>query len=162
MSLDAVEVERREILAIRHPLESIPIAAHTDELLDVRVPGRDVVVADRPVHPVAELLRRDELVLAPPLARSAPDERLAADLIAADPVERRLLHVRVVAILDEEVRRVLAVARRLADQRVLPDLLPGHRAAMRQLPRIEVHRGIVLDVLDAATALEHERLQSLL
>ena len=95
--LDAVEVERRQVLAVGHRLDPVAVAAHADEALDVRVPRRDVVVADRPVDPVAVALRRGELVVAPALAGAAPDERLAADLVAADPVERLLLHVRVVA-----------------------------------------------------------------
>src|SRR6185503_13391808 len=86
--LDAVEVEWRQKVAVRHRLEVVVVPAHADELLDMRVPWRDVVVGDRPVHPVAEPLGGDELVLAPALRRTAPDERLPADLIAADPVER--------------------------------------------------------------------------
>src|SRR5215204_3827155 len=162
MLLDAVEVERRQVLAVGHRFETVAVAAHADELLDVRIPGCHVVVPDRPLDAVAHARRRGELVLAPPLARTPPDQRLSADLIAADPVERRLLHVRVVAILDEEVRRVLAVPGRLADERVLPELLPRHRTAMRKLPWLDVHGGIVLDVLHAAAALEDERLEALL
>src|SRR5689334_16136720 len=116
MFLGAVEVERRQKLAVGHRLEVVGVAADSDELLDVGVPRRDIVVSDRPVHSVAELLRSDELVLAPALARTAPDDRLAADLIAADPVERLGLHVWVITVLDEEMHGVFAVARGLADE----------------------------------------------
>src|SRR4029077_8167489 len=116
MFLDAVEVERREILSIGHRLEAIRFSAYSDESLDVSVPRRDVVVTDRPVDPVTLSFRRGEFVLAPPLAGPSPDYRLAADLIAANPVERFFLHVRVVTILDEEVRCVPAIFCRLADQ----------------------------------------------
>ena len=65
-----------------------------------------------------ELQRRPvdgELVLAPPLAGAPPDQRLPTDLVTADPVKRLLLHVRMILVLDEEMRRVFAVAGRLAD-----------------------------------------------
>ena len=45
-------------------------------------------------------------MLAPALAGASPDDRLAADLVAADPIERLLLHVRVIPVLDEEVHGV--------------------------------------------------------
>src|SRR3954467_341440 len=123
MFLRAVEVERRQEFSIRHRLQMIGVAANADEFLDVRVPRSDIVVGDRPVHAIAELFGRHELVLTPALAGAAPDYRLAPNLKAADPVERLLLDVRMVAILDEEVHGVLAVARRLADQRIfLEDL----------------------------------------
>ena len=160
--LRAVEVEWREELAVRHRLEVVRVPADADEFLDVRVPRRDVVVGDRPVHPVALTFGRGELVFAPALAGAPPDQRLAADLISADPVERFLLDVRMVCILYEKMGRVFAVAGRFADERIVVDHLPRQGAAMRQLPGHQVRRRIVLDVLDVAPALEDERLQPLL
>src|SRR3954471_18185364 len=162
MLLGAVKIERRQKLSIRHRFEMVGVAAYANEFLDVRVPGSDVVVGDRPVHAVAELLRCDELVLAPALAGAGPDDRLAPDLVAANPVERFRLDVWVVAVLDEEMHGVLAVTRRFADQRILLEDLTGQGAAVRQLPRLEIHGRIVLDVDYVPTALEHERLQPLL
>ena len=72
--LDTVEIEWGEIFSVWHCLEAIAITAHSDELLDVRVPRRDVVGADRPVDAVALSLRCGELVLAPPLAGASPDQ----------------------------------------------------------------------------------------
>src|SRR2546423_15558081 len=95
----------------------IGVSADADEFLDVRVPGGDIVVRDRPVHPVSQLLGRDELVLAPALTRAAPDDGLAAHLITTDPVERPLLDVRMATVLDEEMHGVLAITGRLAEQR---------------------------------------------
>src|SRR3954465_14197615 len=96
MLFSAVEVERRQILAVRHRLESIAGAADTNELLHVRVPWRNVVVSNRPVDSVAEFFWRDEFVLAPALAGAAPNQRFTSDLISTNPVERFLLHVRMV------------------------------------------------------------------
>src|SRR5256885_16712147 len=97
----------------------IGVSADADEFLDVRVPRGDIVVGDRPVHPVSQLLGRDELVLAPALTRAAPDDGLAAHLITTDPIERPLLDVGMVAVFDEEMHGVLAVTGRFADQRIL-------------------------------------------
>jgi len=159
--LDAVEVEGRKVFAVGHCLESIAVAAHSDEFLDVGVPWRDVVVTYRPVNPVPLSLGRREFVFAPALAGAPPDDRFAADLVAADPVERLLLHVRVITILHEEVGGVFAITRGLADERIFLELLTRHCAAMRELPRVEIHGGVVLDVDYVAPALENERLQSL-
>jgi hypothetical protein len=45
VALGAVELERRKKLAVRHRVESVGVAADADEALDVRIPGRDVLVA---------------------------------------------------------------------------------------------------------------------
>src|SRR6266550_6187399 len=102
MFFGTVEFERRQEFSIGHRLQMIGVPADADELLDVRVPWGDFIVCNRPVHPVAELLRSHELVLTPALARAPPDDRLTADLVSANPVEWFLLDVRVVAVLDEE------------------------------------------------------------
>src|SRR5690349_6255541 len=140
----------------------VGVSADTDKSLDVRVPRSHIVVGNRPVHPVTEFLRRDELVLAPPLTRATPDDRLAAHLIAADPVERLLLDVWMVAVLDEEMHGVFAVTRRFADQRIFLEDLTRCRAAVWQLPRVQVHGRIVLDVDHVATAFEDQRFEPLL
>ena len=84
------------------------LAADADELLDVVVPGLDVLVADRPVD--ADALARVglEVQIAPAEAVPRPQQRPAAHLIAAIPAE--VLHrvVGVIDVLHEEVLRVLA------------------------------------------------------
>src|SRR5258705_12252170 len=124
------------------------------------MPWRGGVVRDRPVHPVAEPLGGDELVLAPALRRTSPDERLPADLIAADPVEGLLLYVRVVGVLHEEMRGVFAVTGRFADERICVDQLARVVPPVRQLPWGHVRRGVIFDVLYVAAALEHEGLEA--
>src|SRR5438105_15803574 len=89
----------------------IGIPAYADELLNVRIPRRDIVVGDRPVHAVTQLLGRNELVLAPPLAGTSPYDRFPAYLITADPVERLGLDVRVVAVLDAKKHGFLHIER---------------------------------------------------
>src|SRR5262245_26160075 len=130
--LDAVEVERRKIFPVGHRLDAVARPAHADESLDVRVPRSDVLVADRPADPIAVAFRRRELVMAPTLAGAAPHERLAAHLVAADPVERLLLHVGMFGILHEEMLYVFRGDH--AHHRVLLDHLAREATAVRQLP----------------------------
>jgi hypothetical protein len=131
MLLGAVEIERWEKLAVGHRLEMIGVAANADELLDVGVPRCDVVVGDRPVHSIAEFLGSDELVRAPALAGTTPDDRLAADLVAPNPVEGLRLDVGMVAVPDEEVHGIFAVAGGLADQWIFLQNLTRQGAAVR-------------------------------
>ena len=158
--LDAVEVERRQEFPVGHRLDSVAGPAHADEALDVRVPRSDVLVADRPADPVAMTLRRRELVVAPALAGAAPHDRLAAHLVAADPVERLLLHVGMLGVLHEEVLHVFRGDH--AHHRIVLDHLARQPTAVRELPGREIRGGIVLDVLDVAAALQYQRLQALL
>src|SRR5262245_945019 len=58
------------------------------------------------------------------------------------------------------MRGVFAVAGRLTDERVVVDQLARIVAAVRQLPRCHVRRGVILDVLHIAAALEHQRLEA--
>jgi hypothetical protein len=99
MLLARVHLHRREELAIGKVRQSEPFPAHTDVLLDVAVPGRDVRVADRPVDGDPLLQVRLEVEVTPAIDLASPDERLAADLIALDPGEglRLLVGMRRVA-----------------------------------------------------------------
>jgi hypothetical protein len=160
MLFDAGHFERRLEFAVGHRFQAIARAGHADEALDVGIPRGDVVVADRPVDAIALPFGRGEFVLAPALAAAPPDQRPAADLIAAEPVEGPFLHVGVFVVLDEEVRVVLAGD--LAHERVGFGQLAWQDAAMRQLPRSQVGGGVVLDVGDVAAALQHQRFQPLL
>jgi hypothetical protein len=84
------------------------LAAHAREALDVRVPGRDVGVADRPVDAVAVAQVGLEVEVAPAVAVPAPEQRLAAHGAALDPGERLVLDVRVLGVvLVEEQRRLV-------------------------------------------------------
>src|SRR5580700_289054 len=104
MLLDAVQFIGRQILPVRHRLDALTGAAHADEFLDMAIPWRDVVVADGPRDSISVTLRRSKIAGTPARAGAAPDQRFAADLIAAHPVERFLLDVGMVRILDEKMR----------------------------------------------------------
>ncbi len=84
--------------------QSFLLAAHADEALDVIVPRRDVGVADRPVDGDAVAQVGLEIEIAPAVHLASPDDRLAAHLPRAEPVERPIgrRRVRVVDVVGPE------------------------------------------------------------
>ena len=144
MLLDAVHFHRRQELAVGQLRQAFVLAADADETLDVVVPGRDVLVADRPVDGDAVLGVGLEVHRTPAIALPAPHDGTAADVIAADPVEALDLGVGMLVVVDEPVlgglRDRIAGAGRdgLALQ-----VFGGGPAAVRQLPQILGGGGIV-------------------
>ena len=162
MSLDAVELHRRQELAVGQLRQAFGAAAHADEALDVVVPRRDLGVADRPVDGDAVLRVRFEVQVAPAIALPAPHDRAAADVIAADPVEALDLRVRMLGVVDEPVLRRLRdrIAAARGDCLAL-QLFVGGAAAVGKFPDV-LGRSRIVAVLHVAAAIEHQRLESLL
>src|SRR4051812_2225422 len=67
-------------LAIGQLAQAFFVAADADETLDVRIPGRDVLVANRPVVAMAVLRIRAEVEIAPPVDLPPPGDRATAEL----------------------------------------------------------------------------------
>ena len=84
-------------------------------------------------------------------------------MIAAHPVEPFLLDVGVILIVDEElaVCGLDRVSCTVLD-RLLSQHFPSGFVLMRKLPGSAVRSGVVLDVFDVATALQHQGFQTLL
>ena len=123
---------------------------------DVVVPRRDVLVADRPVDGDAVFRVRLEVEVAPAVALTPPQQRAAADVIAAIPIEALHLGVGRVLIGCPPIE-ILLIQRVVAFQygiRLLHRLRPA--AAVRVLPRCLLRVHIVFDVLDVLTALEQQ------
>src|SRR6185369_17440699 len=87
MSLDAVQVHRRQEFAVGQLRQVLGATADADEAFDVLVPRRELGIANRPVDGNADLRVRAEVDVAPAIALPAPHDGAAADVIAADPVE---------------------------------------------------------------------------
>src|SRR5438876_8501285 len=155
----------REKLAVRQVRQAQPLPAHPDEALDVAVPGREIPVANRPIHAVAVAQVGLEVEVAPSPAQPPPDETAPAQLVAADPAERFVVgrNVRMLPVIDEEVPRGLPERVILALDRIiaLVELLLAE-ATVRELPGLPPLRHVVLAVLHVAAALEHEGPQPLL
>ena len=137
-------------------------AAHARKALDVVVPGRDVLVANRPIGTGSVDLVRLEIDVAPAQAEASPRQRLAAHLVPAHPIERLRLDVRTVLFVGEELGDGLPEQSRLAKLRILRRVLERRHSVMRELPRILRRVHVVLHVLDVPAALEHEHLHALL
>src|SRR5204863_422844 len=90
MHLGAVELHRWQELTVRQVREALRLSAHSDEFLDVRIPGRDVRVPTRPVDGKALPGVRLKVDIAPAAHPPPPPQRAAADVTAPDPGKRRL------------------------------------------------------------------------
>ena len=159
--LAIVEPESRQKFAIGQLRQALFRACDTDELLDVAIPRREIVIADRPVAAVAilgvgfEILRRKPVGLAP------PHDRAPAQMIAANPLERLVfgrdvgvfvvLHpIMLGRAIDERVLLVLVMPRQI---------FLGHHAGIGHFPRHETI-GVAFAVHHFLAALEHQDLQA--
>src|SRR5207247_8799963 len=137
-ALGTVHGPRRHDVAGRQLRAAEPLPAHADEPLDVTVPGRQVVVADRPIDPGAVAQVGGEVEVAPTPAQPTPDEAAPAQLVAADPAKRLVVgsDVGVLPIVHEEVSGRLAERGVLALDRVVVRVkLLGAPAAQWVRPR---------------------------
>src|SRR5262249_28248405 len=157
MLLDAVELISRQIFPVRQRLDAFVSPAHSDELLDMAVPGSDVVVADWPGDSIAITLWCGEIGAAPACTGPPPDQRLSTNLITPYPVEGLLLDVGMISILHEEMCSRGVVTGSARDEWILLSPLPAAVAAQRKIPPGQVHGRVVLEVLDVAPALQNER-----
>ena len=155
----AVQVEGGEKFAVGQVPDTFLLTLNTDELLNVGVPGGNVLVADGPVDGHAVFGVRLEVVVAPPVTVAAPHDGTAADVVTADPVKTLVLVVVEFIVLVDPVQIILLYPPVEAVLLVIVagDLFAGHLALKFQVPGIE-RRGGVVPVLHHPAALEHERL----
>ena len=125
-------------------------------LFHVVVPRRKLAVADRPVDRNSVLCIGFEVEVAPTVALAPPDQRAAADLIAADPIEPLHLRVGRLPLIDPK-GEVLLVEQGRPLERLVRLLHRARRmAAVQVFPRRLGGVDVVLDVLDVATALQEQ------
>src|SRR3569833_357247 len=135
--------KRRKVFAIGQRLQAVPVSANAREFLDVAVPRRNVLIADRPVDSIPETLGSRKFEIAPALAGPPPHDRLTANLVAADPVERLFLYVGMLLVFYKKVLCVLAEGITLTDDGVFVDHGFWLLHAMRKVPRVFSGGGIV-------------------
>ena len=130
--------------------------------LDVVVPRRKLGVAQRPIDGDAFARVRFEIEVAPAIALPSPQQRAAADVIAAIPIEALDLGVRRILLVDPPIE--VALVQRVVAAQDAVRLLHRIRApaAVRVLPRALVGIHVVLGVLDVLAALEQEHGQPFL
>ena len=163
MHLGAVELHRWQELTVRQVREALRLSAHSDEFLDVRIPGRDIRVPNRPVDRNVFLGVRFEVEIAPAVHLPPPHDRAAADVTAPDPGKRRLriVAVGVLPIVHEELGRPLVARSGLR----LNGLLAVQGTPIREPAIGEGIRRHVLGVVpgrdDGRSGFQHEGLQAL-
>ena len=157
LALEAVHLHRRQELAVGQLRQAVAAAADAGKALDVVVPRRDVRVADRPVDGDAVARVGLEVEVAPAVRLPPPEQRAAADVIAAHPVEALDLAVGILDVVDEPVRRrrMRGVAGAVL-LLLLREVGAREAVAARELPALH-HRGRIVGMLHVAAALEDER-----
>ncbi len=160
-ALDAGHLHGRQELTVGQLRKPFACARHADESLHVRVPGSDVLVADRPIIAVAILCVRLEIQVAPAIDLPSPGDGAAPDLAAAKPAERRPIGMRVwvLEIVDEEFVPELVAGVAIGLYRALT--LQGRAiapTAKRDLVGLYVFDKI-LGGIDRAAGLEHQGLE---
>src|SRR5688572_12130354 len=94
MRFNTIEIEGRQKFAIGHGVDAVFMAANAYKQFCMRIPGRDLIVTDRPFNTITIFRGCSKFIFAPALAGPAPGERFAAYLVATYPVERFFLYVR--------------------------------------------------------------------
>src|SRR5690348_2129805 len=145
--------------------ETQRLSAHPHELLDVRVPGCQIAVAERPVDavPIAEVCFEVEIAPAP--AQPAPDQAAAAELVAADPAKRLVVgrNAGMLAVVHEEMTGGFAARVVLTLDRVIALVqLELALAAVRERSRLRPLRDVVVAVFDVAATPGRQRPEPLL
>src|SRR6185437_11036194 len=119
MFLRAIHIEGREIISVRHSLQTVPVAADAREPFDVRIPGSDLIIGDGPFDAIAITCRSGKFIMTPTRTGPSPNERFAAYLVAPDPIERFILDIGMILVFDKEMRGIFSETRCRRDQWVL-------------------------------------------
>ena len=161
--LDDIHGPGRQEVAVGQLAEPVIIAADPGEGLHVVIPGREVVIPDWPIHPVAVLQVGLEVLRRPAVGLPAPGEGTTAQLVAPDPpvglAGRGLVGVVVVAGPQLLVGFEQGVGDPGIVGVVLLALLQGDLVLAAPEGGGEV-LAVVLAVADFRPALEHEDLQA--
>src|ERR1700733_11435258 len=102
------------------------------------IPGREVVVADRPVNSDAVTRICLKIHLAPAVTLATPCDGATANLVAADPVEPLLLEVGIVQLVNKPMFECLrADIAGSGSHGLVTKVFERRAAAMGQLPRVQ-------------------------
>src|SRR5207247_9527725 len=103
--LSTLHLHRRQKFSIRKLRQSLRLARDSDEILDIVVPGRDVLIANRPVNGDSFAQVGFEIQITPAIRLSSPHDGSPAHMAAANPQERLtwIGGIRVLTIIDEEL-----------------------------------------------------------
>src|SRR5579871_5880131 len=97
--LHASQLQRWQKFPIRQLGQTILVARNTHEFFDITIPWRKVPVADWPIDGVSVPDGSTKVKIAPALSLTSPHDRLAPDLVPADPIKGPLLHIGMICVL---------------------------------------------------------------
>ena len=160
-NFSAIQFHRRQKMAVRKLRKPLFLARDADEILDVVVPGSDVLITDRPIHAETFALVGFKIQIAPTIGLPSPDYRTAPELAAANPQKwlAGFGGVRILLVVDEE----LAVPLVHSTAGFLDRLILLHPFAVAHPAVAHFPLGYMLNVvliwIDGTSRFEHERLQ---
>src|SRR6266550_3658994 len=162
--LSTRHLHRRQKFSIRKLRQSLRLPRDSDEILDIVVPGRDVLIANRPVNGDSFAQVGFEIQITPAIRLSSPHDGSPAHMAAANPQERLtwIGGIRVLTIIDEE----LAIPFIHSTARLLNRLIVIEALAIAQTAESLLPDGNVLHVvrirINRAASLQHQRFETLL
>src|SRR6185437_9449060 len=101
-----VHLPCRKKFAIGKGFEAIFIATDAYKLFNMAIPWSKVIITNRPINCKAIPCRSFKIIFTPALGLPCPDQRLAAYLVAAYPIKRLLLDVRMLLIFYKKMHGV--------------------------------------------------------
>ena len=147
-------------LAVGQLRQPVFVARNTRKPLHVAVPRSNIFVTNGPFYRKTIAGGAFKIKLRPALRLPRPHQRLAAHLVAPNPVERFFLDVRMLGIFYKKMRRIFVKSVALADDWVGIFEGFGNLPQMLKFPRVFVGGWVVGDVSYVASAFEYERTQT--
>src|ERR1017187_5351707 len=142
----AAHFKRREVFSVGHRFQTVLTAANAGEYFHVRVPGRNILVSDRPVNGISISGGSSKFKITPALAGATPHNGFTTNLVAPDPIKRFFLHIRMLCILYKKMMRILAESITLAYDRIVFFYFERVFATVFEIPWVLGSGRIVLDM----------------
>src|SRR5512133_669085 len=159
--LDARHRHGRKELTVGKLTEAFVCAGDADESLDVRIPWRDVLVANGPIGAVTVLGVRLKIEIAPTIDLASPRDRSATDLTSPEPLEWCVVgrRIRVLSVLHKKLMTDFVAGVAIA----LDGIITGQARTVAHTAEMHLPRLHVLDEVrcgvDRAARLEDESLE---
>ena len=154
--LHAIHLVRRQKLAIGQLGQPIAVATDACKFFYVAIPRRNVGIANRPVYGETVAGGAFKIEFRPALGLPGPKQRLTTHLVAPNPVKRFFLDVRVLRIFDKKLLGGFTKGVTFAHNGVGFGYSGFELTPMRELPGMQLGRGIIHYVFDFAATLQHQ------
>src|SRR5580658_10429438 len=152
--LNTIHLEWWQEFTVGHRLETVFAPAYANKFLHMRIPGGYVIIPDRPGDAITKTFGVDEFIFTPSLTGASPGKRLPTYLVSPYPFERLFLNIRMILVPDKKMRSRFINPVRLADERVVLQILSRHPEPVPEFPRCHIGSGIILDVRHVSASLK--------